>query len=1060
MFKAFEKSLVAKFTAIILLMVLLTSLVLTSLTSLTTDNILKEKDLEKLERLSTEISNEFFNFYKTIIYKTDLIARYSQLEAKKNLENFFKFNPEIMGISLFKISKKKKKKIFEDGDLRVKNLKGVQYDNLNYKGRKYLISQVFFLKEEIVLENKEVWEPFYHIKIKEKNSLLELLVKAEFLSKRISYLKEKKISFIIYDKKGKILIHPNIQKSNKNNNAVNYNIASEFKNERFQNFLNSDKKVFHLEHKYRNQKNLSYSKKFTFQKLFLNGITLLQSQKILGTMAMFTVPRYLTYYIIFFFLFSLLGWGVTHYLLSHLNEITSLAQRYNEGDEDIKFTTSSKDEIGFLASSFESMISKVEERKRILRKSERRIREARDQAEQALSSKSYLLEDLRNQKAEIEKVSKDKDELLAIVSHDLKNPLTIIETSMDYIIDEGNKDLDAETSDLVRRSKNSARLALNLITDLLDLSRLEGGIRLDFERFSVDEMIESVIDTYSLKSKEKNIKISLTKSTPYDLIADYGRVIQVISNILGNSLKFTPVGGEINIKISEYQTSLSYEGIKKGLEIRISDNGPGIPQDKIEKIFDKFSQARKIDRDIGTGLGLTICRTICELHNGEIFATSKDTDGATFIIRLPRIVLRSDLTKELGKKKFTIIVANDDEMFRSQSKSIFVKNNYSILGAKNGEEVLTILDDNRVDLIILDEDMPVMSGNELLKELGTKSDFNIPIIFLTTGGGLNVESSHNVHIADVASSEILVEDLVNRVSSILRPERVSSFEKKLNPLKKTILIVDDEEGIRTLLNENFEILGFNSLTAKSTVEALFFIQKYNLDLVITDIRMSEVDGLTLTKIIKKDFPNLPLIILSANVNKLTADVADKIGGVRVFPKPFDIELLNKFIIKFLGNSSLLVKREIVRKKGRGKSLKNISQNSILEERGENKNKNMKKVLLVDDSEDMQALFKVLLRKEQLALTVVSNGLEAFEKIQKENFDVIFMDMNMPVMNGKEAIIKIRAYEDAHNMAESYVVLLTADNVESELEVKGLGFSSYVNKPLNRQKIMDEIKNNV
>jgi HAMP domain-containing protein len=322
-----------------------------------------------------------------------------------------------------------------------------------------------------------------------------LAVHNKLLSDEILLGLDKKDIFFVLGPKGRILSHRNPDKLGSYRTGVTYSIFEELPNFNFNDFKEhgfKEKTIFTL---FRGEGHV-----FSFREIKLSDITLyaVAGSSISRRMNLkeFLNLKNLLVSLLLILGFTYLGWIFTRYLFRNLDEITEQAKKFTNGEHDMEIKVKSSDEIGILALTFQGMIRQVNERTRILRKSERRIREARDQAEKALSSKSHLLEDLRRQKAEVERISKDKDDLLAIVSHDLKNPLAVVETSMDIILEEEKNRMSPMGNDLVRRSKNSARIALNLITDLLDLSRLEGGIRLDFERFSVDEMVESVVDSF------------------------------------------------------------------------------------------------------------------------------------------------------------------------------------------------------------------------------------------------------------------------------------------------------------------------------------------------------------------------------------------------------------------------------------------------------------------------------------------------------------------------------------------------------------------------------------
>lgn len=938
------------------------------------------------------------------------------------------------------------------------------------------------------------------VKIDRGNKYLVLGIDLVDHFKRFSSLQGDGAELILFNAEGSIIYHPNPLKRLSIATRHPYSINDEFKDADLKTFTNVRRaQTLKMLTEYRKETSYLFFRSIEYKKNFLVGMVYVVPTINLPSFIRSFEAKQLFFVVVLISFLPLLGWPMLKYLFRDLEEITKKAQLYTNGEHDIVIDVHSQDEIGVLALTFQGMIRQVNERTRFLRKSERRIREARDQAEQALSSKSHLLEDLREQKTEIERVSKDKDDLLAIVSHDLKNPLAVIETSMDVIMEEEKDNPNEVTRDLLRRSKNSARIALNLITDLLDLARLEGGIKLDFEKFSVDDLLENVVDSYYLKAKEKNIEVKIEHEESFELIADYGRVVQVLSNIIGNALKFTPQNGKICIYANSYETPQSYEGSHLGLELKIVDNGPGIPKDKLNSVFNKFEQARANDRKIGTGLGLTIVKNICELHNGGVTVESDEGHGSTFIIRLPRLIDNSKDEEISEDKSKLIFIANDDELYRKRLKKLFNSSIYKVAEGTNGVELLQYLDTHTPDLIILDHEMPVLDGLKAWKEYCETHNASIPVILLSN----NVEGESAAwmrdHISDILPVESSPSEIENRAISILFPAQLTSLDKKLDPYKKTVLIVDDEEAIRSLLHEIVIDNGYNSIMAKNGVEALFLVQKYRIDLVVSDIRMSEGDGILLTKAIKKEFPLLPIALMSANIDGISENVAKKLNVECLITKPFDIDQFSRYITDIIGRPALSAWTDIFREgslndghvqhatipllgdmeepqmtsvnkdisvekiekitsSNSSEVTPNVTENILKIENG---NKSGPRILLVDDSSDMQILFKLLLRKEDITLDVVSDGKKAFEKVSAlgvgEYYDTIFMDLNMPEMNGDEATTLIRQWEEENNKIPQRIVLLSASSQEEGLALMDKGFDSFIQKPINKEKILGEVK---
>jgi len=881
---------------------------------------------------------------------------------------------------------------------------------------------------------------------------------------------KKNVSNFVADMSGIFIIHQNPLKQMSYQKEIKYFLDKEFKASEFSLFLeDKNQSMFTGIVSYKGEDRELYIKRVSIEddfSFFVGGNFPGPS----GIRFSQFVGRKNSLFLFLVLILLVIGGGIlTRYLLKNLGEITEQAKLFTQGEQDIDIEVKSHDEIGILALTFQGMIRQVNERTRVLRKSERRIRDARDQAEQALSSKSQLLEDLRVQKREIERVGKDKDDLLAIVSHDLKNPLAVVETSMDLILEEERGNLSEVTSDLIRRSKSSARIALNLITDLLDLARLEGGIRLDFERFSIDEVILNVVDSFFLKAREKNITVHIGKTREWEIIADYGRMVQVISNILGNSLKFTPRDGEIRISVKRYETDFTYDGSNSGVEILITDNGPGIPADKIESIFNKFEQARQKDREIGTGLGLAICKNICELHNGDVKVVSIEGEGAAFSIRLPRLIDHANLSQEsvASNTSSTILVVNDNEGFRKTLKSILNQSSYSVLEARNGEEMLKLLETGLPSVIVLDYEMPVMNGLQAFKEMQRLLPVSVPTIFLGDGLASDDLTWIKKHVGDVLQGQVKEEDILQRIEALISPSSIAVIGSRVDPLKKTVLVVDDEEGIRELLIEDLANSGVNALAAKNGVEALFLLQKYVVDLVVSDIRMSEMDGITLTKIIKRGYPGIDVILVSANIEGISEKVSRNLGIKKLFLKPFEIKEVTEEIVSCLDGltvqgprvavgaevvNSLKMAREVP------EALEATTKSSELGLVNEHEQEEIEeKILLVDDSEDMHALFKAILRKERINVIGAENGEEGVRIFKDNKYSAVFMDMNMPVLGGIEAVKLMREYEKITGIKPTKIILLTANSLAVDSDELKSGFDDYLQKPISKKKIIEVLR---
>lgn len=243
-------------------------------------------------------------------------------------------------------------------------------------------------------------------------------------------------------------------------------------------------------------------------------------------------------------------------------------------------------------------------------------------------------------KLKAEKSLQLMDELIAVVSHDLRSPLGTI-VGLSEVFEALEDDMIATKGrDFVKRIKKQANYCLEFTKSLLDLTKLEQGVSLKPSEFKIKKLVEESLATLEMALKDKNISIHLDMDDDYQVFLDYDKVLQVLNNIIGNAIKYSYNDSLVGINIS---TSLSNKVTEKNsdtLVIVVKDYGPGIPQNKLKSIFNKFEQVCVKDQKKGSGLGLAICKNICTLHKGSIKAKSKLGKGAQFIITFPNVVRR------------------------------------------------------------------------------------------------------------------------------------------------------------------------------------------------------------------------------------------------------------------------------------------------------------------------------------------------------------------------------------------------------------------------------------
>ncbi|WP_297437763.1 cell wall metabolism sensor histidine kinase WalK [uncultured Clostridium sp.] len=219
-----------------------------------------------------------------------------------------------------------------------------------------------------------------------------------------------------------------------------------------------------------------------------------------------------------------------------------------------------------------------------------------------------------------------KTDFINTVSHEFRTPLTSIAMAINMLIE---SEYSEEKLELLNIAKEEELHLEKLVSELLDISKFESGkIEMEFEKVDIKKVLKGIKNTFKLQLEEKNIKLNIEILTEKIYIkADFNKISWVMINLIGNSIRYTDIGGIIEVEIKD---------IDKKMLISVKDNGRGIPKEYIEKIFEKFVQLKIEDEESNgsTGLGLAICKEIIKAHNGDIWGESEENQGATFFFTL------------------------------------------------------------------------------------------------------------------------------------------------------------------------------------------------------------------------------------------------------------------------------------------------------------------------------------------------------------------------------------------------------------------------------------------
>jgi signal transduction histidine kinase/YesN/AraC family two-component response regulator len=550
-----------------------------------------------------------------------------------------------------------------------------------------------------------------------------------------------------------------------------------------------------------------------------------------------------------------------------LNDALELISAIRNGDVDTLLSSSPRRSILLL-----ERIEFVEERNRLLRE----IQDSNDTLLREIKTRKSVEKHLRFAIEKAEEAGRLKDTFVSLVSHDLRSPLGTIIGLFKFLLANSAGRLQDEDLDIVSRAIVTGDKMMKMVEDLLDLSRFRAG-HLKPKFAFIDVYLVAVKALHNLSSLAESKGVSLKNRVPAKTViySDETMIYEVLFNIINNAIKFSRKHDTVTIHLSE-----SHERVT----VAVSDTGVGISKQKLEQIFKYRHNVSSpgTGGEVGSGLGLVLCKEIIEALNGTIRLESSVNIGSTFYVHLPEI------------HPVVLVIDNDHSAVMLVEK-LFRRLDVNLVECQNGKEALVMAKKNPPHLILLDLQMDEMDGFEFLTlKQNDEAIKDIPTIVTTMFGDMaNKEKALRLGADDFITKTQLQDELIPRAAKHIGywphfvPDIVAvKSERKIE--HKRILLLEDDDTLRESLVEFFEDNGYSVMQAAKEEDAIkIYTDNFReIDVMVVDMRLPAVDGVNLAKY-NFEHGYLPFILFtSLSDSKLAMQMLN--FGVRDYlAKPVD-----------------------------------------------------------------------------------------------------------------------------------------------------------------------------
>lgn len=753
----------------------------------------------------------------------------------------------------------------------------------------------------------------------------------------------------------------------------------------------------------------------------------------------------------------------------------SAAQNRKRVQELLEETQAQSEELRIQHTELESMNAELEVQTEKLQASEEELKVQQEELQQTneeLAERSVLLEEknteIQKKSEDLERTTRYKSEFLANMSHELRTPLNSILLLSRLLSENNDENMSNEQIEFAKVIHSSGNGLLGLIDEILDLSKIEAGkMDLEFIDIPTKEITDGLKNLFTEVAKQKGIEFKIIDNqAPLVVKTDKMRLEQILKNLISNAIKFTDKGS-VTVEIFKHQTD------PKIICFSVKDTGIGIQREQQPFIFEAFQQAdgstkRKYG---GTGLGLSISRELAKLLRGEITLKSAVNQGSEFTLCIPIIgsaiqkpIELSPITtvttenkasekqdnqyisptipedveddrNEIGANDRVILIVEDDTNFAKSLLEYTRKRGYKGVIAVRGDHALNFALVYKPVGILLDIQLPIMSGWQVMEELkGNPLTRPIPV---------HIMSSHRL------KQESLLKGAVNFLDKPVAfekmPEIFQRIERIINKESQKVLIIEDNSKHAKALAYFLESYNINSEIKSEINDGINALQKTTVDCVILDMGIPDKQAYEILENVKKDsgLENLPVIVFTGKSLSIQEELK-----IKKYADSIIVKTAHSYQ-RMLDEVSLFLHLvEENKTSDRKDSFKKLNQlNNIL---------HGKTVLVVDD--DVRNIYSLTKALEVLKMNVITaiDGKEALNMLQQHpQTDVVLLDMMMPNMDGYETAKKIRENPEMKNLP---VIAVTAKAMTGDREkCINAGASDYITKPVDVDQLLSLLR---